>query len=157
MPVTMTRILSCLERTDWRSLLLVLTALTGAMGFAWNKVELYVQQYRAAEIEQVARNTDAAAGGAYEALATRIDELFVKVESLEKKARIQTHYVPITTDSPPVEEPITIADEVREVIAEAKPKLVSDRYPSARLPEFKQVQQAAQNDLGQFIDNVKLK
>jgi len=120
--------LRLISKTDWRSLLLLVTALTGALGFAWNKVELYIQQGVTAENTLEAKSTKEAAGGAYEVMATRLDELFFKVEALEQRLNMRVDYVPVapdlpepgvvtttTTESPPPKpEPATVATAVAD-------------------------------------------
>ena len=162
-------------KIDWKAVALILTALTGAGGAIWNKVELYIQQYQQREVAQATKTTNAAAGGAYEAMATRLDELFMRIEALEEKARITTEYVPVEEVPPPprafgrgggaAPEPVAALDgeeaaEEVDVALEAPPagpEPVSKRFKRARLPEFEAVQQAAQQDLEQFIKEVKAK
>lgn len=174
--------LRLISKTDWRSLLLLVTALTGALGFAWNKVELYIQQGVTAENTLEAKSTKEAAGGAYEVMATRLDELFFKVEALEQKLNMRVDYVPVepvvpeTTmpEKPDKPEPATVATAVvdepeaagggAETTAEVvgsimggeKPAPVSKKFSRARLPEFDVIQQQAQGaDLEDFISEVK--
>jgi hypothetical protein len=170
------RALKLVAKTDWKSMLLLITALTGAGGFVWNKVELYVQQYNQKQTDadaakQVQQNQEVA-GGAYDAMATRLDELFMKVEALEHKARVVTEYVPVTLEVPPPKpDPVAVevaADEpppakMKAKVATApqappaKPEPVSKRFTKARLPEFNAVQAAAEVDLAEFIEEVKAK
>jgi len=160
-------------KIDWKSMLLILTASTGALGFVWNKIELYVQAYNAKQLEatqqeQVDTN-QAVNGGAYEALATRMDELFMKVEALEAKARVKTEYVPVPLEVP---DPSQSGETPRKEKMKAqgggavatsagmpapKPEPVSKRFTKARLPEFDAVQAAVGIDLDEFMDEVKAK
>lgn len=172
--------LKAATKVDWKGIALIITALTGALGFAWNKVELYVQQYQQQKTQQQVTNTDAAAGGAYEAIATRLDELFLKVEVLERQLNVKVDYVPLEAVPDPEpprslgaaagfaepmtrEEPEPEPDEMEDLGAigvtapPVKPEPVSKRFKRARLPEFEAVQQAARDDLEQFIKEVKAK
>ena len=174
-------------KIDWKGMALILTALMGAGGAIWNKVELYIQNYQQRQTQQQVQTTDAAAGGAYEAIATRLDELFLKVEVLEAKMNVKVDYVPVETvpestvpssmgsgdsrvatthpsasEDGASPEPIPEPDDVAAVALEAppaipKPEPVSKRFSRARLPEFEEVQQAARGDLEQFIKEVKAK
>jgi len=165
--------LKLVAKTDWKSMLLLMTALTGALGFVWNKVELYVQEYNNKQIEaaqtQKVKANQAVNSGAYEALATRLDELFLKVEALETKARVKTEYVPVSLDVP---DPPVVIDtslpkkekhKAKAAVATvplappAKPEPVSKRFTKARLPEFDAVQAAVEVDLEEFIKEVKAK
>jgi hypothetical protein len=159
-------------KIDWKGIALILTALVGAGGAVWNKAEMYFQNYQQRQTAQVQQ---AATGGAYEAMATRLDELFMRIEALEAKAKVQTEYVPVETVPPPPSalgagagaapdpvEAVAEADETPEpppdaVAPEPKPEPVSKRFSRARLPEFEAVQQAARQDLEEFIKEVKAK
>lgn len=162
-------------KIDWKSIALIITALAGAGGAVWNKVELAIQNYQQKQTEQQVKTTDAAAGGAYEAMATRLDELFMRIEALEQKTKVETHYIPVEAVPPApssmgvgggaASEPVAaLADEdetpepeAPPVEPEPKPEPVSKRFSKARLPEFEAVQQAARQDLEQFIKEVKAK
>lgn len=150
--------LKLIVKVDWKSMLLILTALAGAGGAVWNKVELYLQQYQQQQIALQAQNSNAATGGAYDALATRIDELFMRIESLEAVNSIRTHYVPIpvTESIPPLPKTIDLREDPDNTVpVEPEPEPVSRRFKNARLPEFQSVQQAARHDLEQFLEQVK--
>lgn len=173
----MFKALRLVSKTDWRSLLLLITALTGALGFVWNKVELYVQQAMADEVALDTKANKEAAGGAYEALATRLDELFFKVEGLEAKLNVKADYVPVEPTVPePKPEPDAVADEpvataagggvgdtTAELVGsimkrEKPPEPVSKKFSRARLPEYNSIQQQAQQgELEDFISEVKAK
>lgn len=175
--------LRLLAKTDWRSMLLVLTALTGALGFAWNKVELYLQASTAESVALDTRATKDASGGAYDVVATRLEELFFKVDALEKRLNMQTHYVPVQPDVPETltpttkamakttkpDKPVVLEDApmvgggapatteiVGSIMGDKKPEPVSKRFERARLPDFNVIQQQAKEaELDSFISEVK--
>ena len=162
-------------KVDWKSMVLLLTALTGALGFVWNKVELYVQNYRANVAKAEVSVNQVAVGGAYEALALRMDELFLKMEALEAVTKVKTTYVPVTKTVKPLGlsaprvlvevEQVPFTPQAAEKPAmgiavtapKPKPEPVSKRFSRARLPEFEAVQAAAEVDLEDFLREVSAK
>jgi len=107
-----------LAKVDWKSLAIIVTALTGALGFAWNKVEMYVEQH-------VQRTASA---GTYQVIAKRVDELYQRVETLESHSYTMPYKAELVikrTEDSSTEHPI---------------------YPNARMPEYAIIQQAAEDN-----------
>lgn len=171
LPHEETDVTGILTKTDWKGIAMLVAALTGALGFVWNKVELYFQNDRTS-------TNEVATEGAYDTVATRLDELFFKIEILEKTNRVETHYTPPDTvkDEPLEVVPIPELPPKAKMKAKAKPQPkpssapampiekpsdpkqqhVSKRFERARLPEFKAVQKAAADDKAdKFIQEVR--
>lgn len=148
------KILTLVSRIDWKAMAIALTALTGALGFAWNKVELYFQddQQQQLKLEQAydSKVAQQATGGAYEALATRLDELFSRIEVLEKKARVKPSY---EVPPAPLGQPVMFGRggggslELRSLEQPKTDELAPQKFQKARLPDFQAVQKAAEMDI----------
>lgn len=164
---TFIKALRLVSKTDWKSLFMVLCAVGGLAGAVWNKVE---HLYHADESEDVQ-------AGSYELVAGRIEELFVKFDSLERRVALceagaksfpAVPPTPVTAPRPPapaelagpamflhlipeVEEDPEFETEIRAMEIEAK-------YEKARLPPFEMLQQKREQDeetLDLFLEQAK--
>lgn len=136
------RCLKLMARVDWRGLALVLAALAGIGGAIWNRLDSIVERALAARTQQ----------GVYEVLATKIDDISLRLASLEA-THVPTPAVPAPTPAAP-DEPVPgsksgrVPSSMRPpdaavVMIDAVPEVT---YKAARLPSFQTIQRRAQDD-----------
>jgi len=137
------RILQLLARIDWKAILLILTASTGAIGAAWNKAEEWINEARSERVQQ----------GTYELLAGRIDELYERVgaceEALGGGAGAEAAGDEISASALGAGGAAGLDADGLAAIAEHAPEPLEAEKPprafsKARLPDFRSIQQAAQ-------------
>jgi len=138
------RCLKLAARVDWRGLALVLAALAGIGGAVWNKLDSIVEKTLTARTQQ----------GVYEVLASKLDDMSARIESLETSHGIKPKPPAAPDKSGPDNEtgraPTPISDAAMAAvvtvdaggpIAPAEPT-----FNAAQLPSFRAIQQKAKDN-----------
>lgn len=157
------RALRYISKTDWKSLALMISLTVGAGGSTCNAAWTWVNDLRAGR----------ANAGTYDLLATRINELAVRIEACEAKT------APVVIEAAPVPAPAIAKRQKKKhhykrpaktpeappaVATAAAPERLTEQtavevvidaapaYKSARLPGYGEIQQAAQEaNMDNFI------
>lgn len=146
------RALKLVAKTDWKSMVVLLTMFGGGAGYVVD----WFDDIR----------TDRTQEGAYDLLATRLEELAVRVEACEadklpapmpKPAPVPK--VAVKPEKVSAIAPVGAGGGATEAVAVAAPTSEPEpkKYEKARLPAFQQITQRAnqQVELEQFIQKVK--
>jgi hypothetical protein len=155
-------------KIDWKSLAIIVGLLGGAVGSGFNTFMDWLRENRTERVQE----------SSYELLATRLEELSQKVTMLELRLTEEFAF-----EGPPEPEPeprprairhsrprphILESVEIEGDIFESEPEeevaeveLIEEpanvAYQNARLPDFDQIQQMAQEEEGleEFVEEVK--
>ena len=167
------RVLRLMANIDWKGLAIIIGLLGGAVGSGFNTFMDYLRENRSERVQE----------SSYELLATRLEELSQKVTMIElmligediegppePEPEPRSHGASIRR-RPASPEPVEVVEHVfdaspEEAIHEVEElKLIEARaadevdvvYHNARLPNFKQIQQKAQEEegLNEFVEEVK--
>lgn len=138
------RCLKLMARVDWRGLALVLAALAGIGGAVWNKLDAMVDKALTARTQQ----------GVYEVLATKLDDMSVRLAALEAAHVAKPEPPTPTVPNKPIpgsesgRAPAPKPPDAVTVTANAVPEVA---YKSARLPSFQAIQRHAQDNALQLL------
>jgi hypothetical protein len=132
------RCLKLMARVDWRGLAIVLGVLTGIVGAVWNKLDAALEKTLASRTQQ----------GVYEVLATKLDDVALRLTALEAAHATKGTPTPAAPDKP---KPVP-GSELGRAPASAPPDAsvvtvidVSEpAFPAAQLPSFQTIQRQAQ-------------